>query len=1246
MNKHILPILALLLMPLASLPAAEVTTPVSNSLEQGFLNPPDSAKPQTWWHWMNGNITKAGITADLEAMKQIGLGGATIVNVDCGIPAGPVKFMSPEWREDFKFAVSEANRLGLELCVENCAGWSSSGGPWNTVTNAMQRVTTSEVRVTGPANFNAALPQPLTKLDFYRDIAVLAFPVPADENVRMKDFSPVASASGSEQPGSKLTDGNSKTFINLPAPKRGQPQFAQLEFQKPFSARTVKIVGGAGMPECSGEILISDDGKNFRAIKPFTFARRGSPTRTISLGSQLVAARFWRVQFTAIRPLSTGTETNIPLAEIELAPRSSIENIDAKDGLTGNFVLSSHEADGEAADAVQRSKVIDLTSKLSADGKLNWQVPAGEWVILRLGYTPTGCNNHPAPKEGEGLECDKFSKAALDAHWDGFMQKVLDDIGPLAGKALNTSLIDSYEVGGQNWTKNFRAEFEKRRGYDMTKFLPAFTGRVVDNPAASERFLWDVRRTIADLFAENYFGHFAELCKQHGLQNAVEPYTGPFESIQSGAPADVVMGEFWSGSQGHSSIKLATSIAHIYGKTIVGAESFTAAPGAKAGRWQEDPYSLKALGDLMYCQGLNRYIFHRYAMQPWTNVWPGMTMGQWGFHFERTETWWNQGKPWIDYISHCEFLLQQGRAVADAAYFTGESSPVEMRVGNPELPFGFDYDAVNADVLLHGATVKNGRLTLASGANYAALILPPSDVDMTPQTLQRIRELVRDGATVVGPRPQHSPSLADFPKCDAQVKKLTDELWGKCDGTLVQENAAGKGRIFWGKSLADIFAAQNLKPDFEFTNAVGGTRLAFVHRVAGGADIYFVSNQQRQFDAADCTFRIAGKIPELWHPDTGVIETAPVWSAADGRTKVRLNFDPAGSVFVIFRHAADNADHVVAVNASSAPATSAGPKLAIQHAVYAATDNAGQLDVTAKIAELARDGQVVLTVNNETFGHDPAYNHVKELRVDYTLDDKPGHLTVPENKTFKLPTSTATSESAQWEPRVTANGTLVVKAWSNGSLALATAGGKILHADAVDLPAAQEISGGWNLSFPPHWGAPPVVTLDKLISWTEHADAGVRYFSGTATYEKEIEIAADRLTAGRELWLDLGAVKNFAQVSLNGQNLGVLWKPPFRVNVTAVAKPGANKLVVKVTNLWPNRLIGDEQLPDDREWNGKQLKEWPQWFLDGKPSPTGRLTFTTWHHWKKDDALLESGLLGPVTLQTAQQIVIAQPDRK
>ena len=1139
---------------------------------------------------MNGNITKAGITADLEAMKEIGFGGATIVNVDCEIPPGDAPFMSAEWRECFKFAVQEADRLGLKLSVENCAGWSSSGGPWNTPANAMQQLTSSETNFHGPAVFDAVLPQPKMKLNFYRDIAVLAFKSPGPNENLPGDAS---SAKG------------------------------KLEIQ-----RAVYGADGGGWADVKDQLL-----KLIERGQESVVAGNGE------LGGDPAQGRVkqLRLEFTLDgKPGVLTADENealiFPVSERQLAAARSIE----KTSVNRTF-FDPPSAQGKSTAPIPRDGVLDLTAKLSDDGRLRWDVPAGDWVILRIGYTPIGRKNHPAPVAGTGLECDKMSREALDAHWDGFMQKVLDDIGPLAGKALDTSLIDSYEVGGQDWTPKFREEFRKRRGYDPLKFLPTFTRRVVENSDVTERFFWDMRRTIADLFADNYFGHFAELCREHGLLNAIEPYTGPFESMQSGAPADVVMGEFWSGSSGHSSIKLAASIAHVYGKSIVAAESFTAGPGPHSGRWLDDPYSLKPLGDLMFCQGLNRYIFHRYAMQPWTNRWPGMTMGQWGFHFERTLTWWEQGKAWIDYISRCQFLLQQGRAVADVAYFTGESAPVEMRVGDPKLPEGYDYDAVNADVLLHGATVKNGRVTLASGANYAVLVLPENDINLTPPVLKRVRDLVRAGATVVGPRPQHSPSLENFPQCDIEVNELAEELWGRCNGTTVRENAVGEGRIVWGESLADVLTAQKLPPDFEVRDANSRTRLAYAHRVADDADIYFVSNQRRQFDSAECTFRVDGKIPELWHPDTGVIEIAPIWKSRNGRTTVTLNFEPAGSVFVIFRRAAGSADHVVAASGSFVENASVAPKLKINRAIYAATDGAGELDVTRAVNERLAAGETIIA-NNELAGRDPALNRVKELRVDYTLDGKAGHAVARENEEIKLPTVSTDGSIPKWE-MIAAAESPMVKFWSNhGQVTLRTASGNTLDASVTDLPAPQEISGGWNLSFPPNWGAPESVRLDKLISWTDHAEAGVRYFSGTATYEKQIEISAERFSKGRELWLDLGEVKNFAEVFLNGKNLGVLWKPPFRVNISAAAQPGANRLVIKVTNLWPNRLIGDEQLAPDVEWNGSELKAWPQWLLDGKPSPTGRFTFTTWHHWSKNSPLLESGLLGPVMLKTSEII--------
>ena len=1030
-----------------------LTVSAADSLATGFLDPPDSAKPQTWWHWMNGNITKEGITADSEAMKQIGLGGATIVNVDCDIPPGPVKFMSPEWRDDFKFAVEEANRLGLKLCVENCAGWSSSGGPWNTVTNAMQRLTSSEVTVTGPTNFDAVLPLPPVTLGYYRDVGVLAF----------RDPSIMADTSAD------TTQTSAKLEIKH-AVYEGENNGGSADV-------TARIVG---LIKSGHKSVVVNDEEMGGDPAPFSLKQLGVDLTLDGKPATMTAGQ----GDTFIFPVNTN----------QLAAIRSFDNT-----LAGRTYVRPPTAAVPSADkAIPQDGVLDLTTNLGVDGRLRWAVPPGNWIILRLGYTPIGVNNHPAPKEGEGLECDKFSQAALDAHWDGFMQKVLDDVGPLAGKTLDASLIDSYEIGNQDWTANFRQEFQKRRGYDPLPFLPTFTRYIVGNPAVTERFLWDMRRTVADLFADNYYRHFNELCQQHGLLSEIEPYTGPFESLQCGAPDGVVMGEFWAGSHGDPSVKMAASVAHIYGKTIVGAESFTGWPND--GRWQDDPYSLKPLGDLMFCRSINRYIFHRYAMQPWTNRWPGMTMGPFGINFERTATWWNQGKAWIKYISRCQFLLQQGRAVADAAYFDGQSAPVVMRAGNPALPAGYDYDAVDADVLLHGAAVKNGRLTLASGANYAVLILPPDDINMTPPMLACLRKLVRAGATIVGPRPQHSPSLEDYPECDQQVEKLADKLWGKCDGTNIQENNYGKGHVVWGKPLADIFASQNLKPDFEFQGASAGTQLVYTHRVDGSTDIYFVSNQRRQFDSAECTFRVSGKIPEIWHPDTGMIEPAPVWNAKDGRTTVSLNFDPAGSVFVIFRRTAGGADHVVAVESTAG--ASAASKLEIQHAVYTATDGAGEMDVTAKLSGMVRNGELAVVVDNEVLGGDPAMMHPKELRVDYMLDGKPGHATANENERLTLPANATGGPASQWEASIAADGSPVVNAWDNCHVTLKTAGGKFLRADATDLPAPQEINGAWNLSFPPNWGAPPSVTLDKLISWTDSTNDGVRYFSGTANLRK------------------------------------------------------------------------------------------------------------------------------------------------
>lgn len=1067
----------------------------ADPLEEGFRNPPNSAKPHTWWHWVNDNISKEGITADLEAMKRVGVGGAQIFNVDVGVPSGGVTFMSDRWREMIVHAVKEANRLGIELCIHNCAGWSSSGGPWVKPEHAMLIVVTRAVQVQGPRRFSERLPQPETRVGFYRDIAVLAFPTPKG------------------------------------------------------SLRIQNLRGKAAYDRQDG-------------IQPVAEA-------------------------------SASTESIIP-----------------------------------------RESVLNLTSQMDAEGRLTWDVPEGEWTILRIGYTPTGKDNHPATPDGRGLEVDKLSREALDAFWnDGMMATVLRDIGSLAGKTLNNALVDSYEVGSQNWTPRFREEFRRRRGYDLLPFLPVFAGYVVVSPEISERFLWDVRQTVSELFVENYYGHFAQLCRRNGLLFSTEPYgNGTFDDLAAGGRANIPMGEFWVGGGARETCKLASSSAHIYGRTIVGAESFTATP--EMGRWQNDPYALKMLGDHIFCLGVNRFIFHRYAHQPWNNVKPGMTMGPWGFHFERTNTWWEQSRAWLKYLARCQYLLQQGRFIADICLYVGEHQPVSAPFRPDLRARGYDYDSLNKEILLR-ATVRNGRIVLPSGMTYRLLVLPDSRF-MTPRVLQKVAELVQAGAVIIGPKPEKSPSLSGYPRCDEQVRRLADKVWGNCDGVTVKEHRYGKGKVIWGKPVHQVLAEMGIPPDFEGSP---GTRLDFIHRVVGGMDIYFVSNQRQRPEEVEITFRVSGKIPELWHPDTGVIEPAPVYRFAGGRTVLPMRLDPAGSVFVVFRKPAQGTTHVVSVRAPGKTGVHKPQQLVIRRAVYEAIDGAGGADVTQRLQQMVRNGTLSINVNNDTMGGDPTPLHYKRLRVEYALDGKVYHIVVNENADLDIPEGESASTAPAYDLRVTPDGKVELLTWQAGVYELRTSTGRVIRLQASTPAQRTKVEGKWTVHFPNGWGAPEQVVLDRLISWTEHPDPGVRYFSGTARYEKTFRIPAQMLRSDRRVYLSLGEVKNLCEVWLNGRYLGILWKPPYQVDITSAARAGENRLEVRVTNLWVNRLIGDEQHPDDCEWDGSRLKAFPQWFLQGKSRPVPqRLTFTTWKHWTKNDPLRPSGLLGAVEVVAVPRI--------
>jgi len=1101
-TRYALYLILFLLTLVRSVSAAET------GLQTGFENPPDSAKPRTWWHWVSGNVSSEGITADLRAMKKIGLGGAQIFTVDQSAVKGPVMFLSPEWRKLVHQSMVEAEQLHLEIAMEGCDGWSESGGPWVTAAQSMQMVVWSESHVQGGQSISLALPQPESNRLYYDGIALLAFPTLASDDIPGPDRV-TASSPDFTQARMKATD---SAPIQVANGTPGQPVWIEYAFAQPVTIGSLRFTLNNFPNAVAGELQASDDGVTFR--KAFLLRVNGSFSFPCTTG------KFFRIWFDHIPPELPA----ITFTQIEFGG-NRVSDVDARTGMAVKMGLPFNDMSLDPGDMIDPKTLVDLT------GKTEWKAPPGKWTLIRLGHASTGKETHPSTKSGP--ECDKMSRAAVESHIAHLFTPVWDDSPRQVGATFRTILLDSWEAGCENWTPLMRDEFKKRRGYDLWPWLPALTGRVVMNLEATERFLWDYRRTLADLVAENHYGIFQEQAHAHHMELASEA-TGigmptVADQLQCKGRCDIPMGEFWvngSGDGGVDDPKEAASAAHIYGQTIAATESFTAVPQAAA--WTNDPYSLKKEGDQEYCLGVNRFVFHRYAAQPWLDRVPGMSMGPWGINFERTNTWWDQGSAWISYLSRCQYLLQQGRFVADLCYFYGEGVPVCLHHADlkPAVPVGYDYDVCNTEILLNQMSFEDGAVTLKSGMRYRVLVLP--DIDrMTVPVLKKIESLVKQGASVYGPKPTKSPSLAGYPGNDRQIQSIADAVWGNCDGKTVTEHAYGNGRVIWGEPLKPVIGTP---PDFESARP----DMLYIHRLAEASDIYFVSNHEDREQVAECTFRVTGKAPELWHPDSGKIEKVALYRHADGCTTLPLHLDPSGSVFVIFRRS---------------------------------------------------DADVASLDSLQYQGH--------KLFAD---DASP----------------------AAEVPVLSAKDKATLLAWKTGSYVATTTAGKTLKADVPELPEPLTADGPWQIQFQPKRGAPEKATFDNLISWPDSTDEGIKYFSGTATYRGDMVIPAGFLETGRHAWLDLGDVKNLAEVSVNGKSLGILWKAPFRVDITGAAIAGVNHLEIKVTNLWPNRLIGDQKYPKDQQ-----------------------ITWASVSLYKADSKLLPSGLLGPVRLISAQEVTLA-----
>jgi hypothetical protein len=1058
-------------------------------LEASFVHPPASARPWVYWMALDGNLTKDGITADLEAMSRVGIGGALYLEVERFTPTGPAAFAGPMWMEMNRHICNEAKRLGLEVNFNNDAGWAGSGGPWITPELSMQTVVLSETPVDDATKAPIILPQPKATKDYYRDIAVLAMPAP------------------------------------------------EVEFR---------------LPELD--------------IKACFIIPKGKPAK---------------------QPC---------LADFPAAPAGS---------------------------TIPRGQVIDLTAKMDSSGKLDWTPPAGKWRVMRIGHTTTGHLNSPAPVSGQGLECDKLSKAAATFHFEQLMGKIIAQNRALTGqdKTLVGVHIDSWEVGAQNWTGQMREEFRRRRGYDLLPFLPTLSGLVIDSTDTTERFLRDFSQTISEMVVENYAGTFQELAHQNGLRLTIEAYNGPCMNLPYAGRADEPMGEFWAWPKlglGSTCTEMA-SAGHTYGKRIISAEAFTSRNDEK---WLGHPGNIKDLGDWAFCEGINRFVFHRYAAQPWKNVAPGMGMGPFGLHYERTQTWWEQSKAWHLYLTRCQGLLQQGQFVADIAYLTPEVSPrafqppVEAFV-TPNIRGGYGFDGCSPDVLLTRMSVKDGRLVLPDGMSYRALVLPPTEV-MTPALLARIQQLAEAGAMIVGPAqpPRKSLNLLDMGAGDEQLAKNAADLWAS-------------GKILTGKTAQEFLADRGVPPDFTASPA-----LRFTHRRIGDADVYFVANPEPEAVNAVASFRVTGRQPEIWSPESGHMEKAASFVDRDGVTRVALHLEPNGSAFVVFRKPSAGMDGAVSLRHEGKllwALPMPKPVFTINKATYGDPANPQKvIDVKAQVQALVDGGQTRIPVVDMKKVGNPALGAVKTLSVEYTVDGQ--SMTSSETDKGILTLRVPKQPSMVADVRRDAGNGLVLSVSQAGSYDLQTASGKPKKVQVPALPATQEITGPWKVDFAPDKGGPGEVMFDKLADWSKRPEAGIKYYSGTAVYQKTF--VAPPVSAKTKWILNLGAVEVMAEVKLNGKDLGILWKPPYKVDVTSALKPGENQLELKVVNLWVNRQIGDEQLPEDSPRTARgTLETWPEWVQQEKPSPTGRFSFTTHRLWKKKDKLVPSGLIGPVTLQ-------------
>lgn len=767
----------------------------ADRLAEGFANPPLDSRPGVYWYFMDGNLSREGITKDLETMKKAGIGYVIFLEVQVGVPRGNVDFMSEEWMQTFEWAVSECRRLDIQMTLGIGPGWNGSGGPWVTGPESMRHLVSSKVYVTGPDTVDIVVPRPDPRPPFfgtrtftpevteewnryYEDVALLAFPCP-DDSTRIDNIAEKA-----------------------------------LYIRAPYSSTP-----------------------NVRECLP---------------------------------PAG-------PLAEGEV----------------------NHAG-------IDRDRIVDLTALMDSTGRVHWVVPEGRWTLMRLGARNTGSVSRPAPVPGVGMECDKMNRTHLASHFSHFLDPLLDRVGDQSSTfgGLKMIHIDSWEMGAQNWTDSLLVEFRRRRGYDPVPWLPVYSGRIVGDSILSERFLWDLRRTVQELIVENHITAVREKAHDNGLQLSIEPYDmTPASDLELGVAADMPMCEFWAKGFGFDTqyaVYEGVSAAHVIGQPVVPAESFT----SHLDGWKQYPGMMKDQTNWALAAGVNRIMFHTFQHQALDDsIKPGMTMGPYGCHWDRGQTWWPMSDAYHTYISRSQYMLQQGRTVADIMYLVPESQPHTFRAPNSALidadkflsdRRGYNFDGCPPSVFMTATVGRDGSVMLPGGASYRIVVLPDY-ASMSADMLRKIKSLVDAGATVVGRPPQFAPGLSGYPESDAEVRRLAAELWSS-PRVILYDGDTDRMYQPYGLTAAILSDKLGVNPDFEAVEAgTPSENFRYTHRTADDCEIYYIANRTDTVRTATFSLRDYGRRATLADPMDGSM--VPV---AHDNGVLTLTFEPHQSYFVVF----------------------------------------------------------------------------------------------------------------------------------------------------------------------------------------------------------------------------------------------------------------------------------------------------------------------------------------------------------